>query len=82
MVALGEHGSCAGASSIDGARYPDGKGVHAARERLAVVGFGEQMNVIALHTPVHDAEALARRGTECGKEGMKGAGLTQRANLA
>ncbi len=59
MVAVCADGAAAAQGPVHRARHADRQPTDAARERGAVVGFHDQMEVVVLHAEVDDAEAAA-----------------------
>ncbi len=57
VIALCKDATLALETAIDGSRQPHRQALHASRECSPIARFGDQVEVIALHGEVHEAEA-------------------------
>ncbi len=56
MVAVGEDGPMPVRDAIHGECQAGGNRLHAAPERIAIVGFDDEVGVVALQRVVHEAK--------------------------
>ena len=56
MVTVAPNGTAPAESAVHGARHTDGEPANPARERVPVVRFDDQVNVIVLNAEGHDPE--------------------------
>lgn len=59
VVAVCEDATGSRELAVDGSRQANAEALHAARERLFVLGLGDQVEVVALHGVVNEPEAEA-----------------------
>jgi hypothetical protein len=73
MEAVREHAAAPAGEAVEAASEPDLESADAAPKRHLVVGFDEEMEVIALKREVDDAKASARSvsGAQCVFQGLE-----------
>ena len=59
---FGKYLSAAAESAVEGLGDPDGEPLDASRERGAIVGLRDEVEVVALHREVHDAKVVPLAG--------------------
>jgi hypothetical protein len=57
VVAVREQATLASQPGVDGSGDPYGEALYAAREGATVGGFGDEMQMVALHGEVYEAKA-------------------------
>lgn len=64
MIGVGPHRAAAREHAVHGFREPNCEALHAARQLRVVVGFANEMDMVALDREMCDAEGRARGASE------------------
>jgi len=82
VITVTPHAAPAAENPVDGLRKADGEPLEGARERAVLCNLDEEMDVIALHGELQDAEAAARSRGETASNGREDTVPAQRGQSA